>query len=399
MPNRHTTFLLVNLFLATTGCRTEDVPRPPSVAALVDRLGSDSFTEREEATRQLSALELLEVPPEVSRALESVDPEVRRRAASVVAAIKNRIVQRSIAPVRDFARRGEVSRVVAATAKWEQLAADAPVWDAPFDVLQQIRLRAKEIDRTVIGPEGSADLRAYLATSKPELIRTAGRYPSNGKAAPDRSTGGQRRCVMAADCEFPDRLENSICVARGDVTVARSMKFSVVLANGSVVMNSDAAFSLVVSDGDVEVRGGLYHCVVISRGTIQLSSAVRDSQVYAGSDITVGLLTGPGQVLSHAIKANESNPLEFVKFFELSRVGVEVTEADKVVRVKAVADATAFAAAGAKVGDVVEGVNGTKPDSAEALRRLLRDALAVGDATVTVRRGDAAHTLKVTLPE
>ena len=80
-------------------------------------------------------------------------------------------------------------------------------------------------------------------------------------------------------------------------------------------------------------------------------------------------------------------------------MGLEVTDTEKVVRVKAVADGKAFAAAGAKVGDVVEGVNGKKPDSAESLRRLLRDALAVGDATVTVRRGDATHTLKVTLPE
>jgi hypothetical protein len=48
---------------------------------------------------------------------------------------------------------------------------------------------------------------------------------------------------------------------------------------------------------------------------------------------------------------------------------------------------------------VVDGVNGSKPDSAESLRRLLRDALAVGDATVTVRRGDKVEKLRVVLPE
>lgn len=52
-----------------------------------------------------------------------------------------------------------------------------------------------------------------------------------------------------------------------------------------------------------------------------------------------------------------------------------------------------------KVGDVITAVNGTKPESAEALRRLLRDALAVGDATVTVRRGDKTETLTVALPD
>jgi hypothetical protein len=33
------------------------------------------------------------------------------------------------------------------------------------------------------------------------------------------------------------------------------------------------------------------------------------------------------------------------------------------------------------------------------LRRLLRDALAIGDATVTLKRGDKTETVKVTLPE
>ena len=48
---------------------------------------------------------------------------------------------------------------------------------------------------------------------------------------------------------------------------------------------------------------------------------------------------------------------------------------------------------------VVESVNGATPESAESLRRLLRDALAVGDATVKVKRGETVHTLRVVLPE
>jgi hypothetical protein len=46
--------------------------------------------------------------------------------------------------------------------------------------------------------------------------------------------------------------------------------------------------------------------------------------------------------------------------------------------------------------DLVESVN--RPESEESLRRLLRDALAVGDAAVTVRRGDKVVSLKVSLP-
>lgn len=44
-------------------------------------------------------------------------------------------------------------------------------------------------------------------------------------------------------------------------------------------------------------------------------------------------------------------------------------------------------------------MNGQKPDSPEALRRLLRDALAIGDATVKLQRGEKTETVKVSLPE
>jgi S1-C subfamily serine protease len=59
----------------------------------------------------------------------------------------------------------------------------------------------------------------------------------------------------------------------------------------------------------------------------------------------------------------------------------------------------AFATAGAKEGDIIERVIGVRPETSESLRRALRDALAVGDAAVKVRRGDGLHTLTVSLPE
>ena len=44
-------------------------------------------------------------------------------------------------------------------------------------------------------------------------------------------------------------------------------------------------------------------------------------------------------------------------------------------------------------------VNGKKPTDAESLRRLLRDALAIGDATVKLQRGEKTEVVKVSLPE
>jgi S1-C subfamily serine protease len=99
------------------------------------------------------------------------------------------------------------------------------------------------------------------------------------------------------------------------------------------------------------------------------------------------------------IKEKESNPLNFITFFELRRVGLEVKAADGAVRVSAVAAGKACEKAGVKAGDTILEVNGKKPADAEALRRLLRDALAVGDAAVKLQRGNDTLTVKLALPE
>ncbi|HUR55900.1 MAG TPA: PDZ domain-containing protein [Gemmataceae bacterium] len=160
--------------------------------------------------------------------------------------------------------------------------------------------------------------------------------------------------------------------------------------------------SVVVCDGNVDVVGRAYRSIVVARGDITVDNAA-NSTLIAGGRVTIREVPPPPRrgmpIQPVLVKEGDRNPLGFVQFFELSRVGLEVTDADKVVRIKSVADGKTFAASGAKVGDLVEGVNGAKPESAESLRRLLRDALAVGDATVTVRRGNAVHTLRVVLPE
>ncbi len=99
------------------------------------------------------------------------------------------------------------------------------------------------------------------------------------------------------------------------------------------------------------------------------------------------------------IDENATKPLGYITFFELAVVGVEVVATEKGVRITKLADGKPFAMAGVQVGDIITEVNGKKPDSAESLRRRLRDSLANGDATVTLKRGDKTETVEVSLPE
>src|SRR4051794_12830928 len=64
---------------------------PPDIAALLARLGSESFDERQDAERQLDALGEDALPTLRQAADDSDDPEVRHRAAGLVEAIDGRL--------------------------------------------------------------------------------------------------------------------------------------------------------------------------------------------------------------------------------------------------------------------------------------------------------------------
>jgi hypothetical protein len=371
-------------------------PRPVPIAALVGQLGSDSFAERETATRRLAALDLDIVPKELSQALKSDEPEVRKRAAVVVEVIRNRSVERVIGPGRAFARRGDVSLFVAATAKWNLPADNPRVWDAPFEVVTELMNRARTGGWNPPASTPWRDRTSYFKNRVPETVLTAGRYAPSIKLVAGRKTTQYPQVVVASEYDGPT-VSWSIVTSR-KVTVKENISSSALYCNEDLKPVTGILNALVVCDGDVQARN-VYDAIVIARGNIRVTSVLSGALLIAGGEITCDLPDATHARSRNTFKPREPNPLGFVKFFELSRVGLEVADADKVVRIKSAADAKAFVLVGAKVGDVVEGVNGAKPESAESLRRLLRDALAVGDATVTVRRGDATHTLKITLPE
>ena len=68
-------------------------PRPVDVAAIVRRLGSEDFSQREEASRHLSTLSVDAPPPELLAARNSPNPEIRDRARRAVKALELHIVR------------------------------------------------------------------------------------------------------------------------------------------------------------------------------------------------------------------------------------------------------------------------------------------------------------------
>jgi type II secretory pathway component PulC len=380
-------------------------PPPRSVALddLIRRLGSEDFLERQAAMRRLSALPVDAPPPALIEATRSPDPEVRRRAGEAVKAIRTKAEDRALGRERLFAKRGAIDLFVASTSAWDIPADDDRLWQAVLDV-------------------GMALVRKLPALPKLTPIdsgKAGGWSPQNGRVpiTPARfwsTSGGSHLLIRsnepyrvpslyryggfrATEVIAPEVLTRNLVVADGQVRAGNYISESIILANGNVTTARYLSNAIVVCDGDVEVAETLSRAVVIARGDITVQEHASSSTLIAGGKVSIAKEGPPN--LRNVVEEKQSKPLDFVTFFELSTVGVEAKAVDKAVQITAVAVGKPFAHAGVCVGDIILEVNGKKPDSAESLRRLLRDALAIGDATVKLNRGGKTETVKVSLPE
>jgi hypothetical protein len=229
------------------------------------------------------------------------------------------------------------------------------------------------------------------------LIRTADPFIMNSK--------GYIFCVggiMAPGVDLDKQLRGLV-VSRGTVRLRKGLESSLVLATGDVIVE-EMNYSTIISDGDVRLIASV-QSLIIARGKVVVEGHSEQNTIFAGGTVTLKKPYVNSEGLRRKIdwedhvQSGVSRPLGFITFFELSTVGVDVSVSDKAVKVVAVEMGRPFDHAGVWVGDVISEVNGKKPQSAESLRRLLRDALAIGDATVKLQRGDKTVTVKVSLPE
>jgi PDZ domain len=393
--------LLASCFIPADGADGPQAPPPRpvlSTAELVQQLSSEDFQEREEATRRLAALDADKPPPELIEAAKSDNPDLRGRAAKAVEAIRWRAAGRHLEHDRKFADRGAIDLFVASSAAWDVKADDSRVWESVLDISKELFKKANKFPPNQC-PAAFKDLAAFRKACHPRFIKTDTLYRRGEEKS---ETGGIRTHyqggILAPEVDDPWALTMNIIVARGNVRADACINSCIVFANGNVAVGTYFSGSVIVCDGDVETRDRVLSCLIIARGNIKARGTVAMSTLISGGKVTVKEVA-TDEIGKPIIKENVAKPLDFVTFFELSAVGVEVKVADKAVQVSTVAKGKAFAKADVQVGDIIVEVNGKKPTDTESLRRLLRDALAVGDATVKLQRSDKTETVKVALPE
>jgi hypothetical protein len=379
-------------------------PRRIPTEELVAQLGDADFAVREAATKRLCSL-ALDPPAELLAATRSDDPEVRERATAAVRAMRGNVVAARLPRGVRFAERGRADLLVAATAAWDLKADDPRLWEPALAFGRRLLERAEMAGK----PDGERaprecpalfpDFATFEKQRRPAYTRTDVVYDSPDPRNEQPWSLYRSEAVQAPGVMSPAGIANSIIVSRGGVGTRSAVQASVVLANGDVTARTGVYGAVIVCDGDVTVtENHLTRCVVVARGKITAAGRADTCVLAAGGEVTLVEKRPTAGERFNVIKENEPNPLG-VTFFELSAVGVEVKAAGGVVEVAAVAAGKPFAAAGARAGDVVAAVNGRRPDGAEGLRRLLRDALAVGAAAVTMTRDGKPVTVTVALPD
>lgn len=333
--------------------------------------------------------------------------------------------ERLLTRCKKFAEQGKIDLFVAAVPALKMKADDLRQWEPAVDFGRKMIERAGMTKYSK--PKGTPSSYKNFADFLTRVGELDFRRMDEAYIRPDPEMRVPPRVSLCeaiqapgvVDPEGPLGICDCLILSRGSVQ-SDAIQHSVVFANGDVTAKNVAISNVVVCDGDVTViEKFISQSVIVARGNITAKEGHSNIVLMAGGKITLenkddviksmNAQPKPGEGIDgveaaeramnfYLVAENKPNTLGVV-FFELSTVGVEVKVADKAVWVNAVTKGNPCEKAGLKVGDTILDVNGKAPTDAESLRRLLRDALAVGDATVKMKRRDKTETVKVSLPE
>jgi hypothetical protein len=307
---------------------------------------------------------------------------VVRRATRIINEITRREENAAYSKLTEFARRGEIDRLV-------ELLVRRPKWedeDACWQVVTELSgklfdLEKKTYRRTSFPSPGGlpvGDFRRYVQLSRPQ--RVAGSRvalkPGRFVVRAEHITSG--KSIASA----------SLLASSRSTRVHGEFTLGLVLAGGPVEVESMVC-SIVVCAGGCKARRDVRGCLIIARGDVEFSGDVAGCHIVTSGSV----IFAPGKMRhENKVQEHEPNPLGFVKWFDPARVGVTVEAAAGGVRVKAAGKS--FAAAGLRAGDLVTAIDGEVVKSPDEFRLLLRAKLADGGKMAfTVRR--AGQDLKI----
>jgi len=414
--------LLVGFPLTASQGWAADGTTKKSIENLIADLGSDRWEVREAATREL--LVRVEAIPALRKALPkarlSEDVDMRRRVESILQADERYRAIDALSKAKALGNAGravEVADRLAIAAKYRVNAEEG--WESLTQLAAQVTARTDRYFPYISTPAWKQHLPVgefsrYRERFNPKEIAEFKVELDAGSAMPDddpnkraaddliKRSGGNlllRGEEVSLTGVF-SLLRNGMIAASGDVHVSKAA-YSVIVAGGDVKKADRMTDCILICDGDVELLYGwrLSGSIIVARGKVTCKNGeIKGCLVRTGHTLLLPI----GVKID--LKDGTPDPLAFVKFFELSDVGLAAEDLPRRekedaagVQLKAVRKGSPFAA-GLCAGDVITAIEEKKTPTTEIFRRALRRNLAKGGPilTFTVRR--SGKPVDVTIP-
>ncbi|HYT95585.1 MAG TPA: PDZ domain-containing protein [Gemmataceae bacterium] len=361
-----------------------------AVEELIRHLGDKRPVVREAATRRL--LELKDATPALRAALKSPDPEIARRAAWILEEVGRRPGRQALARFTEHVKNGEIDQAVECFVWRSQWEDDKACWQVLTGLAADLIERGrKEFGEVVPRPSNwlpAGDLERYLKAVRPSFFVGSRVWP-----AKLRKPDGVGIVLRGKDVVVEGASVDAALIACAGGLRARELSLSVIYASGPVELRM-LHNSVLICDGDLTVTS-VAHSLVIVRGDVHCvkSGAVSSSLVIMSGRFHLGKYETLGKTAK--LREGQTKFLDFVKFFDPVREGIEVEAAKRGVRVKTVEASKLFAKSGLQVGDVITAVDKQATADPEAFRRQLRSALAREAFTLQVARGDESRQIRI----
>jgi hypothetical protein len=318
-------------------------PAPAAeVQQLIQQLGDNDYLLRERASAALKTMP--KAVAALRAALHSDDAEIRRRSASILAAISHQQMISALEKMRLAKKDGKIDLFVeyATILRAHLTNRRCPLYDLAEDVVREARRHLQD-------DEESDDVTLLNLGWMRRAI-----YISPERCF-EKDAGENQNVIVTNSVSFDDLVGDRGIVSRDGVVAGNSFGYSLILSNGNAVVrgeDSSIEHCLILCDGDVEVDT-IWRSVVVARGRVRYKKRDDDSLIIEGDRAALGKFS----------------------FFELSDVGLQVTE-KPALAAKVVKKDNAFARSGFQAGDRLLTANGKKIESANDFRRTVRRHLA-----------------------
>jgi hypothetical protein len=368
-----------------------DRKRAEEIARLIKQLGSDSFEEREEATKKLSKMD--DALPALRKAAKSDDAEVQQRAERLAEEIGKRVEELELEKM--FSEVGKngfaLDRFIDEMVHRKGFATEKR-WELTVKLAQAIAEQAsKESGREFKAPALDVSKLATV-TDLPRGTCSRSRVLANGN---NRRVSVINGCVMVVSgpIDGVGILRNSIVFLDGNLTrVIDTIENSIIFCDGDIDGNTIIRNSILIGNGELKASFNAEKSCFQLR-SIRAHTTSRDNVYFNMNEVEAIRVDGAKYVKT------ERGPMQLFKFFDPSSFGAEFRADDKGVQVGKILAGKAYDKAGLKEGDRILRLEDAKIESLDDLRKLLRRKRPKEDVEITILRGNKETKIKLHIPE